>query len=51
MAQGGISQSLNFNLGPLGPQLMAQVNHGDNVDAKWESFNQQSPAFPYGSMV
>lgn len=50
MAQGGISQQLNFNLGPLGPQLMAQVNHND-VDAKFEGFNIQTPAFPFNSLV
>ena len=50
MAQGGVSQNLNFNMGPLGPQMMAQVSH-DNVDAKFESFNVQTPAFPFNSLV
>ena len=50
MAQGGVSQQLNFNMGPLGPQLLAQVHH-DNVDAKFEGFNVQSPAFPFNSFV
>ena len=42
MAQGGVSQNLNFNMGPLGPQMMAQVSSqvsNDNIDAKFESFN------------
>ena len=50
MAQGGVSQQLNFNMGPLGPQLMAQVNHND-VDAKFDSFKMQTPAFPFQSFV
>ena len=50
MAQGGVSQQMNFNMGPLGPQLLAQVNH-DNVDAKFDSFSVQSPAFPFNSLV
>jgi hypothetical protein len=50
MAQGGVSQNLNFNMGPLGPQMMAQVSH-DNIDAKFDSFNIQTPAFPFNSLV
>jgi cathepsin D len=52
MAQGGVSQQLNFNMGPLGPQLMAQVDHSEvDVDAKFEGFKLQTPAFPFQSFV
>lgn len=53
MAQGGVSSQLSFNMGPLGPQLMAQVDHKDisDIDAKFDSFNLQTPAFPFQSFV
>jgi hypothetical protein len=50
MAQGGVSQELNFNMGPLGPQMMAQVSHNE-VENKFESFKFQTPAFPFQSFV
>jgi hypothetical protein len=50
MAQGGVSQQLNFNMGPLGPQLMAQVAHND-AENKFESFKFQTPAFPFQSFM
>jgi len=43
MAQGGVSQHLNFNMGPLGPQLMAQVSN-DDVTAKFDAMMLQTPA-------
>jgi cathepsin D len=36
-AQGG--QTLNFKMGPVGPQIMAQVDSGEQV---WESFEKES---------
>jgi hypothetical protein len=50
MAQGGVSQQLNFNMGPLGPQLMAQVAHNEAED-KFDSFKFQTPAFPFTSLI
>ena len=54
MAQGAQSQQLKFDLGPLGPQLMAQVSNAkvtDDVEAKFESFHVQTPAFPFNTFV
>ena len=52
MAQGGVSQQLNFNMGPLGPQLMAQVSK-DDVSAKFDAMMVQTPAQtnPFMSLV
>ena len=50
MAQGGVSQQLNFNMGPLGPQMMAQVSHNE-VEDKFNAFQFQTPASPFTSFV